>query len=319
MSYRFWLDEPLLDSAAPLLADVATLVGPNASLADLATCDATLVPGARWDAVRMDAAPRLKVLSKLGAGYDNIDVPAATARGIVVCFAPDAPTVSTAEHAVALIFATTKDVPAADARVRNGRWHASFYQRKGLELDGKTLGLVGVGRIGGRVAQIMRAVGMRVLAFDPYLPAERAAALGVEACPSLEALLGQSDVVSLHVPVTPETRGLIDATRLAQCKRGAYLVNSARGALVDEDALIDALRSGQLAGAGLDVFQHEPIQPDNRLFAFDTVTLTDHIASLTWDGHRRLYQAGITHALQVLRGEMPATTLNPDVWGKRRV
>lgn len=318
--YHFWMDEDLLPETAPLLSGVATLVGGSgADEADLARCEASLVPGAHWDGARMDRAPRLQVLSRLGVGYDNIDVAAATERGIVVCYAPDAPTISTAEHALALLFAVVKDIPVADARVRTGRWHATFWTRKGLELRGKTLGLVGVGRIGAQVATAMKAVGMRVVAFDPYLPAARAVELGVDLAPSLEALLGQSDVVSLHVPVTPETRGLIDAQRLAQMKRGAFLVNSARGALIDEAALVDALRSGHLAGAGLDVFRQEPIQPDHALLALDNVVLTDHIASLTWDGHYRIYETGIRHALQVLRGEMPAATLNPEVWSLRRV
>jgi D-3-phosphoglycerate dehydrogenase / 2-oxoglutarate reductase len=316
--YKFWIDEPLLDSALPLLAGVAEMSGPAAAPEVLAQCDASLVPGIRWDAARMDLAPRLKVLSRLGAGYENIDLAAATERGIVVCFAPEAPTVSTAEHAIALLFAVTKDIRNADMRVRNDAWHKTFWTRKGLELRASTLGLVGMGRIGAIVATAMRAVGMRVLAYDPFVPATRAAEMGVTLMPSLHALLAESDVVSLHVPVLPETRGLINSERLAQMKRGAYLVNSARGALIDEDALVEALRSGHLAGAGLDVFQREPIANDHPLLTLDTVVLSDHIASLTWAGHHRLYEFGVRHALQVLRGELPATTLNPEVWGKRR-
>ncbi len=314
--FRIWIDEPLLDSVLPMLDGVAEIVGPSASAEDLATCEAALVPGARWDAVRMDAAPCLRVLSRIGVGYDNIDVAAATARGILVCYTPQAPTISTAEHAVALLFAVAKTICIGDRDARAGRWHAQFWTLKGMELDGRTLGLVGAGRIGARVALVARAVGMRVLVFDPYLDAMRAAELGLERSDSLEALLRESDAVSLHAPATPETRHMIDAVRLAQMKPGALLINTARGSLVDEDALVAALRSGHLGGAGLDVFDREPIAPDHPLLQLDNVVLTDHIASHTWAGHHRLYETAVHQALQALRGERPEGLLNAQVLGK---
>jgi D-3-phosphoglycerate dehydrogenase / 2-oxoglutarate reductase len=316
--FKLWLDEPLLDSVRPLLDGVAELVGPNAPIERLAECDASLLPGTRWDGARMDLAPRLKVLSRIGVGYDQIDVPAATARNIVVTYTPEAPTVSTAEHGIALLFAITKRVRYTDASIRAGEWHPTFWTQKGLELRDRVLGLVGAGRIGSIVATTMRALGMQVLVYDPFLKPERAVELGVALAPSLEALLGQADVVSLHVPASPETRNMINARTLAQMKRGAFLVNVSRGGLIDEDALVAALRSGQLAGAGLDVYQQEPIQKDHPLLSMDNVVLSDHIASLTWAGHERLYSTAIQHALQVLRGEMPAHTLNPEVWRTRR-
>lgn len=309
--FRIWIDEPLLDSVLPIFQGVAEIVGPRASAAELATCEAALVPGVRWDAARMDAAPRLRVLSRIGVGYDNIDVAAATARGIMVCYTPQAPTISTAEHALALMFAVAKTICIGDRDVRAGRWHAAFWTLKGMELDGRTLGLVGAGRIGARVATAAKAIGMRVLVFDPYLDAARAAELGAERVGSLEVLLAESDVVSLHAPATPQTHRMIDAARLAQMKRGALLINTARGALVDEDALVAALRSGHLGGAGLDVFDREPIAPDHPLLQLDNVVLTDHIASHTWAGHHRLYETAARQALQALRGEKPAGLLNP--------
>jgi D-3-phosphoglycerate dehydrogenase len=308
--FRIWIDEPLLDSVLPIFDGVAELVGPGASPEELATCDAALVPGTRWDAARMDAAPRLRVLSRIGVGYDNIDVAAATARGIAVCYTPQAPTVSTAEHALALLFALAKRVCASERDVRAGRWHPTFWTHKGMELDGRTLGLVGAGRIGGRVAVVARAIGMRVIAFDPFLDDARAAELGVECVGSLDALLAESDVVSLHAPSTSQTRHMIDAARLAQMKPGALLINTARGALIDEAALVDALRSGRLGGAGLDVFEREPIDPAHPLLTLDNVVLTDHIASHTWAGHHRLYETAVLQALQALRGERPAGLLN---------
>jgi D-3-phosphoglycerate dehydrogenase / 2-oxoglutarate reductase len=308
--FRIWLDEPLLDSALPLLEGVAELVGPGAPIEALATCDAALVPGKRWDGARMDLAPRLRVLSRIGVGYENIDVAAATQRGIMVCYTPFGPTVSTAEHAVALIFAAAKTITYADRYLRAGVWHRQFWTIKGMELRDRTLGLVGAGRIGGIVATVMRAVGMKVLAFDPYLSDARAAELGITKTPDLETLLRQSDVVSLHAPSTPETRHLINAERLAQMKPGAILVNTARGALVDEVALVAALKSGHLSSVGLDVFEQEPIAPDNPLLQMENVVLTDHIASHTWAGHHRLYEMAVRHALQALRGEKPDGLLN---------
>jgi len=308
--YRLWVDEQPLDSVLPILSGVAELVGPGADLSELATCDGALDPGARWDAARMDRGVRLRVISRIGVGYDNIDVGAATQRGIQVCYTPHGPTVSTAEHAVALIFAAAKTVAYADRDVRSGQWHRAFRTVKGMELRGRVLGLVGAGRIGTEVARVMRAVGMRVLVYDPAMTAERAAAESVERVGSLEALLSAADVVSLHAPATAETRHLINAARLAWMKPGAILVNTARGALVDEGALAEALLSGHLSAAGLDVFEREPVEAGNPLLDLENVVLTDHIASHTWAGHDRLYEMAVLQLLQVLRGEQPESPLN---------
>lgn len=308
--YRVWIDENPLDSVRPMLEQVAQLVGPGASLDELATCDGALDPGAAWTAARMDRAPRLKVISRIGVGYDNIDVRAATERGIMVCYTPHGPTLSTAEHAVALIFAAAKTVAFADRDMRAGRWHSQFITLKGMELRDRTLGLVGLGRIASHVAQIMQAVGMHVATFDPMLPPERAVQLGIRRVEHLEDLLAESDIVSLHAPSTPETRHLINAQRLAVMKPGSILINTARGALVDEYALAEALRSGHLSAAGLDVFEREPINADNPLLKLENVVLTDHIASHTWTGHHRLYEMAIHHLLQALRGERPDCMLN---------
>ena len=308
--YRVWIDENPLDSVRPMLEKVAQLVGPGAAIEELATCDAALDPGAAWTAARMDRASRLKVISRIGVGYDNIDVRAATERGIMVCYTPHGPTLSTAEHAVALIFAAAKTVAFADRDMRAGRWHSQFITLKGMELRDRVLGLVGFGRIGGQVAQIMQAVGMHVAAYDPMLTPERAAQTGILRMDSLEDLLAESDVVSLHAPSTPETRHLMNAARLRVMKQGSILINTARGALVDERALADALRSGHLAAAGLDVFEREPIEADNPLLKLENVVLTDHIGSHTWTGHHRLYEMAVHHLLQALRGERPDCMLN---------
>ena len=308
--YRIWVDEQPLDSVLPMLSGVAEVVGPGADLADLSRCDGALDPGARWDAARMDCGDRLRVISRIGVGYDNIDVGAATLRGIQVCYTPHGPTVSTAEHAIALIFAAAKTVAYADRDVRAGRWQRAFRTVKGMELRGRVLGLVGAGRIGIEVSRVMRAVGMRVLVYDPALTAERAREEYVERAGSLESLLSAADVVSLHAPATTETRHLINAARLAWMRPGSILVNTARGALVDERALAEALRSGHLAAAGLDVFEREPVEASNPLLDLENVVLTDHIASHTWAGHHRLYEMAVTQLLQVLRGEQPDCPLN---------
>ncbi len=308
--FRIWLDEDILDSNRPMLEGVAQLVGPNAPIEELATCEAALDPGVQWNGARFDLAPKLKVLSRIGVGYDNIDVAAATERGIMVCNTPFGPTVSTAEHAVALIFAAAKTITYADREVRQGRWHTHFTTYKGMELQGRVFGLVGAGRIGCLVARVMQAVGMQVLACDPCLTPERADELGLRKVERLEDLLGQSDIVSLHAPSTPQTRHLINAKTLAAMKPGSILVNTARGALVDESALLASLQSGHLAAAGLDVFEQEPIRPDNPLLKLENVVLTDHIASHTWAGHDRLFGMAIHHALQALRGERPDGLLN---------
>ncbi|MCA9063119.1 MAG: hydroxyacid dehydrogenase [Planctomycetaceae bacterium] len=308
--YRIWIDSPLLDSVLPMLDGVAEIVGPNAPVEELATCDAALDPGVPWTAARMDCAPQLRVLSRTGVGYDNIDVEAATQRGIMVCYTPQGPTVSTAEHAVALIFAAAKTVVYGDRETRAGRWHTHFLSIKGMELENRVLGLVGLGRIGVRVARIMRAVGMHVIAFDPMLTTERAAELGLRKVDQLDVLLAESDVVSLHAPSTPQTHHLINASTLNAMKPGAILINTARGALVDEPALTSALKSGHLSAAGLDVFEQEPVAADNPLLKLENVVLTDHIASHTWAGHHRLYEMAIRHALQALRGETPDCLLN---------
>lgn len=308
--YRIWVDELPLESVRPLVDGIAEFVGPDAPIELLASCQAALDPGVQWTGERMDMAPELKVISRIGVGYDNIDVHAATKRGIQVCYTPHGPTVSTAEHAVALIFAAAKTVTFAERDLRAGRWHSQFHSLKGMELRDRVLGLVGLGRIGAEVARIMCAVGMRVMAFDPLLTEDRAAQLQIERVGSLQELLAAADVVSLHAPATAETRHLINSETLQQMQAGSILVNTARGALVDESALAEALRGGHLSAAGLDVFEREPINADNPLLALKNVVLTDHIASHTWAGHHRLYEMALRHALQVLRGEQPDCRLN---------
>lgn len=233
----------------------------------------------------IDAAFQLKVIARAGIGVDNIDVEAATWKGIAVLNAPAANTVSAAEHAMGLLLGLVRRIPWADRSMRQGEWDRHRFQ--GVELRGKTLGIVGLGRIGAHVATLARAFGMKLLAHDPHVTEGRARELGAELV-SLEDLLARSDVVTLHLPLTPETRNLVNAQRLALMKPTAVLINAARGGLVDEKALLEALESGRLAGAALDVFETEPLPPESPLRKAERVILTPHLAGSTVEAQERV-------------------------------
>jgi len=252
---------------------------------DLAQADALVVRSATTvTETLMAAAPNLRVIARAGTGVDNVDVPAATARGIVVMNAPGANSVSVAEHALALMLSLARSVPAADAAMKKGVWDKK--RLTGIELRGKTLGLVGLGRIGQEVAARCRSFGMDIVAHDPFISEQVAGTLGVELL-DLDALCARADYISLHIPATPETRHVFDAERLAKCKPTARIINTARGELIDEAALAAAIKAGTIAGAGLDVFEAEPNVPD-ALCALDNVVLTPHIGSATWQTRRAM-------------------------------
>jgi D-3-phosphoglycerate dehydrogenase len=258
---------------------------------DIADADALVVRSATTvDASLIAAAPRLRAIARAGTGVDNVDVPAATARGIVVMNAPGANSVSVAEHAIALMLALSRAIPAADAAMKRSVWDKK--RLTGAELRGKTLGLVGLGRIGQEVAARARAFGMDLVAYDPFISEQVAAGLGVQLL-QLADLCVRADYISLHVPATPETRHLMNADRLARCRPGVRIVNTARGELIDEAALADAIERGQVAGAGLDVFETEP-PTDTRLTRLPQVVATPHIAASTIEAQE---QVGIETAV----------------------
>ena len=252
---------------------------PAAELArDLASADALIVRSATTvDASVLSEAPRLRVIARAGTGVDNVDVPAATERGIVVMNSPGANSVSVAEHAMALMLALARAVPAADAAMKRGVWDKK--RLTGAELRGKTLGVIGLGRIGQEVATRARAFGMEVLAHDPFISEQIAATLGI-ALLSVDEVCARADYLTLHVPATAETRHLLNERRLALCKPGVRIINTARGELIDEAALASAIESGHVGGAGLDVFEQEP-PPDGRLTKLPQVVATPHIAAST--------------------------------------
>src|SRR5919206_3903462 len=231
-------------------------------------------------AALIKAAPRLRVIARAGTGVDNVDVPAASARGIVVMNAPGANSVSVAELAVGMMLSLARHVPAADAAMKQGKWEKKKFL--GEEVREKTLGLAGLGRIGQEVARRAASFDMRIIAHDPFISEDVAADLGVELV-SLDDLFARSDYLSLHMPSTPTTKGMVNAERLAKSKKGIRIINTARGDLIDESALADAIESGHVGGAALDVFQKEPTV-DLRLQSLPQVVATPHIAASTREG-----------------------------------
>jgi phosphoglycerate dehydrogenase-like enzyme len=298
-----FFDGPLPDVYRPLVEGRATAVGPD--MADLAGADGVIAGGKiKWNAESVASAPNLKVVSRTGVGYDNVDVPSLAAVGVKACHTPTGPLVSTAEHTVALMLAITKRLPIEIGRSNEGLPTPAI--ATALELDGAVLGLVGFGRIARRVAATAKALGMEVLAHDPYLGTGT-----LDGCKlvKLDVLLAAADVVSLHAPGGPETQHLINAEALATMKPTAFLVNCARGSLVDQDALIAALDSGRLAGAALDVTDPEPLPVGHPLLGRTNVIVTPHVASSTSAGRHRLYQHAIDYAIAVIDGRLSAAVI----------
>ncbi len=321
--YKIWFEKTVSAEEQPLFADIADGICPGGQLAtdpwhNLELADAVMAGGNAYDAKAMDRGKRLLIIARTGIGYDKVDIAAATARNIAVVNAPDAPTVSTAEQALALMFSVARRLKSVENALNDmlagGQPRNVWGEYRALELQNKRLGLVGLGRIGGHVSGVARAIGMRVAAYDPYISDDRFLQLGVEKVQSLEALLGASDIVSLHLPLNEETHKLMNAERFAQMKAGAVFINVSRGGHVDEDALAEALDAGRLFGAGLDVTDPEPPLPGSKLLGRHNVVITPHVASATIVGKRRLVLHALEQVLQVLRGERPPHLINPEVW-----
>ncbi len=284
----------------------------GALLPALADADAVLVRSAtRINAEALAEAPRLKVVARAGVGLDNVDVKAATARGVMVVNAPTSNIVSAAEHAVALLLAVARNVPQANASLKSGEWKRSRYT--GAEVADKTVGVVGLGRIGVLFAQRLSAFGVRLIAYDPYVPATRAAQMGVRLV-GLEELLRDSDFISIHLPRTPETLGLIGDKELGLVKPGVRIVNAARGGLIDEQALYRAVKDGRVAGAGIDVFATEPCT-DSPLFELDNVVVTPHLGASTVEAQDKAGLAVARSVRLALQGEFVADAVNVQAGG----
>jgi phosphoglycerate dehydrogenase-like enzyme len=268
----------------------------------------------------LDLAGKLEILGRHGVGLDNVDLPAATQRNIPVAYTPFGPTESTAEHALTLILAVARRLAQMDRAVRSGDFQINErLEVLGRELEGMTLGVAGFGRIGQRLAAMCRdALHMEVRVYDPFLDPETIVQWGAVPVPDLVGLAGQVDVLSVHTPLTAGTRRLINRDVMRALKPGAILVNTSRGPVVDQDALIEALRDGHLGGAGLDVYDPQPPAPDNPLLGFEQVVLTPHVASFTREGRRRMGMTVVDDVLSALRGEEPLYLANPEVWPHRR-
>jgi D-3-phosphoglycerate dehydrogenase len=312
MTTLTWIPRPIADEAiADLRAhgDVALGYGPEAvdyrTVASRTT--GVLLRTAEFRREDIDLAPNLRIIARHGAGYDTVDVDAATARGITVTITGAANAGAVAEHVFALLFAVARHVIAADRAVRGGAWSAYRGDLVGIEMAGRTMGLLGCGRIGRRVAVMAAALGMTVVVSDPALAA--ADADGVRLTDTAE-LLHVSDVLSLHLPLTPSTAKIIDRRALAALPVGAILINTARGGLIDERALLEYLDNGHLAGAGLDVLATEPAPPDDPLVAHPRTVLSPHIGGQTAEAMRRVAMDAAHSILAVYRGEIPANAIN---------
>ncbi|QJP14974.1 hydroxyacid dehydrogenase [Starkeya sp. ORNL1] len=291
----------------------ASSLDPAVLAREIADACAVLTRDARVDDALMAAAPRLAVIGVHGTGVDNIAVEAATARGIAVVNTPGANARSVAEHALALTFHLAKSIGIGDRAARQSDGTFKYSSRL-VELDGATFGVIGFGAIGRATARLAKALGMEVIGWSRSQDDDAFAAEGVRRVPSLDDVLSESDVVSLHVPSNPATRGMIGRDQLARMKPNAYLINTARGALIDEAALAEALVAGRIAGAGLDVFAVEPLPASSPLIGLDNVVLTPHVGGST---EAALYRAATTLAdevLAVLEGAKPDHLVNEAVW-----
>jgi D-3-phosphoglycerate dehydrogenase len=289
----------------------ATELTPEELLAQIGEYDA-LVVRSRTKATKevIEKAVNLKVIGRAGIGVDNIDVKAATAMGIVVVNAPRSSTTSVAELAIGHMISIARSLPRADKGIREGKWEKK--QLKGTELFGKTLGFVGSGRIGAEVAVRAKAFGMKTIAYDPYLKADAAQKIGVEMC-NLDHLLRASDFITIHALLTDETRGMVGVAEFAKMKPTAYIVNCARGGIIDETALYNALEDKKIAGAALDVFAKEPLV-DSPLTKLDNIVFTPHIGAGTKEGQERAGVQVAEQVLKALRKTKPDSMVNPEAW-----
>ena len=318
---EIYVSDPVHDDMLAELCGLGELhlgYGPGAvAYRDVArTVDAVLLRTETFGRQEIDASPRLRIIARHGVGFDNVDVDAATQAGVWVTITPGRNSRAVAEHVFALVLALARKVPTAVARTRGGSWSESKAELVGSELHGRTLGVLGLGSIGSLVLDIARGFGMPVLVTDRSLDAARAAALGVRTV-ELDELLSGCDVLSLHVPLTEATRHVVDAAALARMRPGALLVNTSRGGLVDEAALVEALRSGRLAGAALDVLEAESIDMKDPLAhntlpiaELDTLIVTPHVAGQTEESLREVGRAATACIRQALAGAVPADPVN---------
>lgn len=316
MNMRILVADKLSDAGVEELAahfdvDVRTGLDKPSLVEAIGAYDGVVVRSATTiDGDIIGAGDRLKVIARAGIGLDNVDVPAATARGVIVCNAPQSNIISAAEHAMALLLSLARTVPQAHASLTSGEWKRSAFS--GVELHGKVFGVVGLGRIGALVAQRASAFGMQLKAFDTFVSRERAAQMGVELTDSLEELCRSADVLSVHLPKTSDTLGLIGEAELRAMKPSALLINTARGGIVDEQALYEALSNGWIAGAALDVFDPEP-KTDSPLFGLDNIVVTPHLGASTSEAQDKAGTMVAEAVRLALAGEFVPSAVNVQV------
>lgn len=319
------INKPIHPDAIALLQERVSILTPYTEPNDrvlelLVEAEGIVLSGnLKIEGEQMDSLPRLKVIGRHGVGLDTVDVQAATERGLPVVYTPYGPTESTAEHALMLMMAAARQLPRLDRAQRQGNFAIrGDYSAIGRELKDKALGVVGFGRIGRRLAEMCRAAfGMTVYVFDPYIDPQQVIEWGATPVQDVLDLARRVDLVSIHAPSTPDTHHLIDSEFFETLKPEAILVNASRGPVVNESALIEALEHGQIAGAGIDVYDPEPPAADNPLFSLDRVVVTPHVASFTYEGRRLMGMTVAKDVLAVLAGERPEFPANPEVWPDR--
>jgi D-3-phosphoglycerate dehydrogenase len=301
----------LLESASDVQYDLVKLPSPEKLVQIIGAYDAVITrSGTPLIAPVFEAARRLKVAGRAGVGMDNIDIDAATRRGILVMNTPEANTLAATELTMTLMLALCRKLPQANASVRGGEWTRTRFM--GVQLSGKILGVIGLGRIGSKVATRCQAFGMKVMAYDPYIAEEMADRIHVQLVSTLEELLRAADMITVHTPLTEETRGMIGAPEIAVVKEGVRLINCARGGIVHEKALLDGLVAGKIAGVGLDVYSTEPPQTEilRQLLARDDVVATPHIGANTWEAQRDVAVQVVQQVIEALRGENYRNVVN---------
>ncbi len=314
-TWNVLVPEQIDPSGPESIADFADCTGMDeydsvdAALDDIGSYDAVIVRVAELDAAVIDRADRLRVIAKHGAGLDNVNIEAASERGIVVCNTPGANSRSVAEHALSLLFALRRNHRGADRHVRDGGWDRGAYT--GRELTGNTLGLFGFGAIARETSDLAHGIGQEVLMFDPYVPDDDVPAR-VERVTDFGELFARSDAVSVHAPLTQETRHAISTDELAALGERGILINTARGPIVDEEALLSALETDRLGAAGLDTFAEEPPADDHPLFDRDDVVLTPHVGGVTEEALARMSQRAAANVRTVHDGGVPPSTVNRD-------
>jgi D-3-phosphoglycerate dehydrogenase len=311
------ITEKLADSGIELLkeqgfeVEVALGLSPEELLEKIGPYDGLIIRSAtRVTPEVIERAESLKAIGRAGIGVDNIDIESATKKGILVANAPESNTVAAAEHTLGLMLAAARRIPVADASLKSGEWNRSAF--KGVEVSEKTLGLVGLGHVGSIVARGAIGMGMRVLAYDPYVSEDRIRSMNVSRAESVDEVLEEADFVSLHVPRTPQTTGMINSEALGKMKPTAYLINVARGGIVDEAALYEALKAGEISGAALDVFAEEPTT-DSPLFSLPNVVVTPHLGASTAEAQDRAGETAAEQVATALGGAVPRHAINAPV------